>query len=74
MPQNKLDQVGGVIAKKGGRSGRQMKGITYQTKGLKRRPSVWVELSGSHVERLKDVHREIIKGERNMQVRKQTRV
>jgi len=70
MPQNRLGWVGGVIAKKGGRSGRQTECVAYDTESLHGHPSIWVELSGSHVERLKDAHHEIVKGKRNVQIRK----
>ena len=36
--------------------------ITQQAKGLKGRPSVWVDLGGSHVERPKDAHHELVEG------------
>jgi len=38
-----------------------MKNVAYQAKGLKERPSVWMKLRRSHVERLKDAHREVVK-------------
>ena len=58
--------MGGIIAEKGGRNGRQTVDITYQMKGLQRRPGIRVELGRSHVERRKDVHREIIKRKENV--------
>jgi len=66
MPDNRFDQVGGIIAQKGARSGGQTIDITYQTKGLKRRRGIQVELGRSHIERLKDAHREIIKRKGNV--------
>ena len=62
--------MGGVIVKKGGRSGRQTECVAYNMKSLDGCPGFLVELSGSHVEHLKDAHSEIVKGKRNVQVRK----
>jgi len=62
MPQNKLARVGGWITQKARRSRMKMKNVTNQAEDLNGRPCVWMKLCGSHVERLKDVHREVIKG------------
>jgi len=47
---------------------RQAHYVTQQAKGLKGRLGVLMNLGGSHIERPKDAHRELIKGKRHMEV------
>jgi len=53
---------------KGRRSGTKTKHVTHEPKGLEGGPCVWVELRRGNVERLKDTHREVIKGQGDMKV------
>jgi len=53
----------GIIAQEGGRSRGEAKHVAYEVEGFERSPSVWVELKGGHIERLKDTLSEIIKRE-----------
>jgi len=55
-----------MVTQKSIRSWKQAKHIAYETKGLEGSPGIWVELRESHVERLKDTHREIIERKENV--------
>jgi len=46
------------------------KSVAYKTEGLKGSLDIWVNLSGGHVERLKDAHREIIKRKGDVHIEK----
>lgn len=63
MSANGFSRLRGIVPQKGRRDRRQTKHIANKTKGLKRRPGVWVELRSNHVEHLKDAHREVVKRE-----------
>ena len=55
-----------IIRKKRGGSGMKVHNIAQQAKGLEGRLGIWMDLGGSHVERLKDAHGEFIKRKGDM--------
>jgi len=48
--------------------------VTQQAKGLKGRPGVRMNLGGRHVERPKNAHRERVKRQRHVEVRKKASI
>jgi len=74
MPSSLFGRVRSIVRKKARRGGVKVYNVAQQVKGLKGRPGIRVNLGGSHIERLKDAHCELIKWEGNMEVREKAGV
>jgi len=68
MPRGLLRRVRGIIGKKKTGGGVKTHNVTQQAKGLKGRPGIWINLGGSHIERLKNAHCKLVDGEGDIKV------
>jgi len=74
MPSSLFGRMRSIVRKKARKGGVKAYNVAQQAKGLKRRPGIWVNLGGSHIERLKNAHCELIKWKGDLEVREKAGV